>query len=97
MDAVNIAKLKPGAFVINTARGELIDHDAMLAALESGRLAGLALDAYNHEPPHDRRLVEHDRVIATSHIGGYTQESIDRAMNMAVDNLLEIIAKPCTA
>ncbi|MDD5199157.1 MAG: phosphoglycerate dehydrogenase [Terrimicrobiaceae bacterium] len=89
LDRAALAGLKNGILVINTARGGLIDADAMLEALESGHVAGLALDAFEQEPPDDRRLTGHPRVIATPHIGGYTPESIDRAMNVAVENLLK--------
>jgi len=90
-DAGAIGKLKPGALLINTARAGLIDADAVLEALNEGRVGGLGLDVFACEPPTDRRLVEHPNVIATPHIGGFTPESIDRAMAIAVDNLLEAL------
>lgn len=91
IDADAIAAMKPGVYVINTARHGLIDDDAALAALESGRIAGLALDVHAKEPPDDRRLASHPRVVATAHIGGFTSESVDRAMSAAVGNLLEAL------
>jgi len=73
---------------INTARYDVFDADAVLAVLDSGVLAGLALDAFDAEPPMDARLTKHPRAIVTPHVGGFTRESIDRAMTVAVDNLL---------
>jgi D-3-phosphoglycerate dehydrogenase len=89
--AAFLGRMKPGALLVNTARGELLDEDAVLEALEAGQLAGLGLDAYREEPPADRRLVKHERVVATAHAGGFTKESINRAVDGAVDNLLEAL------
>lgn len=88
LDAVTLSKLKHGVFLINMSRHEIFDADAVLAALDSGHIAGLALDVFDSEPPTDQRLARHPRVIATPHIGGFTRESIDRAMNVAVENLI---------
>jgi len=93
LDADAIARLKKGVLLINTARAGLIDEEALLQALDDGRVGGLGLDVFESEPPVDRRLAEHPKVIATPHIGGFTPESIDRAMHMAVDNLLEALGK----
>lgn len=91
LDAAAIAQLKPGVFLLNTARYDVFAPDVVLAALDSGHVAGLALDAFDTEPPTDQRLVRHPRVIATPHIGGFTRESIDRAMTVAVENLLDAL------
>lgn len=91
LDAAAIGRLKPGAILINTARSGLIDAEALLKALDDGQVGGLGLDVFASEPPEDRRLAEHPKVIATPHVGGFTPESIDRAMTIAVDNLLEAL------
>lgn len=94
-NADTLRTVKAGVMIVNTARFELIDRDAMLDALDRGQVAGLALDVFAEEPCRDTALLRHPRVLATSHIGGYTRESIDRAMNAAVENLLrELVRQP---
>jgi len=73
-----LARVKRGVRIVNAARGELIDEEALLAALEDGRVAGAALDVHAQEPPVDWRLVRHPRVVATPHIGAQTAEAQER-------------------
>ena len=73
-----LAKAKPGIRIVNAARGELIDEEALLGALESGRVAGAALDVHAQEPPTDWRLAKHPRVVATPHVGAATAEAQER-------------------
>ena len=89
LDGERVHRLKPDVYIINTARASLMDETAILEALQEGRIAGLALDVYDREPPDTGSLLTHDRVIATPHIGGYTTESVSRATLAAVENLLE--------
>jgi D-3-phosphoglycerate dehydrogenase len=72
------ARIKPGVRIVNAARGELIDDEALLAALESGRVGGAALDVHTQEPPVDWRLAKHPRVVATPHLGASTKEAQER-------------------
>lgn len=70
IDADALARLRPGAFVINTARGGLVDEDAALAALESGRLGGIGLDSFDPEPATPHPLYQHPRTVLTPHVMG---------------------------
>ena len=85
-----LARAKRGCYVVNTARGELIDEPALVEALDSGSVAGAALDVFSEEPPSDRRLVEHPRVLPTSHSAGGTNEAHARAADMVIDELLRV-------
>ncbi len=84
-------QVRPGAVLVNTARASLVDDDAVLAALEDGRLTAYAVDAFETEPPELTALLRHPRTIATPHLGAFTTASISRATAAAVDNLLEAL------
>ncbi|MBI3144073.1 MAG: hydroxyacid dehydrogenase [Pseudogulbenkiania sp.] len=68
-----IVRMKDGVFLLNCARGGLVDEEALLAALESGKVCGAALDVFAGEPPCDLRLARHPRVVCTPHLGASTQ------------------------
>lgn len=89
LGARELAALAPGAALVNTARAGLVEESALLAALEDGRPGCYATDVFDAEPPAPSALTAHPRVVMTSHIGGFTGASVDRAARMAVDNLME--------
>lgn len=88
VDSMFLSMMKLGASIINTARGELVDEDNLLQALNNGVVGAYATDVYIEEPPFSSQLFRHENVICTAHIGGYTAESVDRAMDDAVNNIL---------
>ena len=87
IDAVRIALMKPGASIINTARGELIDQEALIAALYSGKLAGAGLDVYPDEPNVDERLLKHPNVMTLPHIGSATAEGREASGEKVIANI----------
>ena len=94
--AAELASMRPGGVIINTARASLIDEAAFVAALDSGQLDVYASDVFAEEPPKSLQLAGHHGVIATSHIGAFTQESVDRATEMAVANLIDALGSDAT-
>ncbi len=89
VDAAFLAKMKPGAFLVNTARGELINEQALYQALAKGYLRGAALDCLGQEPPRpENPLLELPQVIVTPHAGAHTDEAVDAMGRMALQACL---------
>ncbi len=89
LDAAAFAKMKDGVRIVDAARGGIVDEEALLAALESGKVAAAALDVFTTEPPGLTPLVAHPHVIATPHIGAQTIEAQGRA---GLDIASEVVA-----
>jgi len=92
LNAERLALLKPTAFVINTARGALIDQDALADALEKGTLAGAGIDVFDPEPPTEAlRLLRAPNVVLSPHVGGVTRETLIRIALAAVQNTVRFL------
>ena len=91
IDADALAKMRPGARLINAARGELVDEDALLEALRSGHLAGAALDVFSAEP-YSGPLLELDSVVVTPHLAASTEEAQDRAGMIVAEQVAAALA-----
>ncbi|WP_324827291.1 2-hydroxyacid dehydrogenase [Qipengyuania zhejiangensis] len=87
IDGRRIALMKNGASLINTARGDLVEQEALILALESGQLAGAGLDVYPDEPRVDPRLIRHPNVMTLPHIGSATREGREESGMKVIANI----------
>lgn len=92
IDADAVAATKDGARIVNCARGELVDLDAVLAGLESGKLAGAALDVFPSEPFTEHPIFERGDVVVTPHLGASTAEAQDRAGVVTAEQVTEALS-----
>ena len=88
-----IAKMKPTAFIVNTARGRIIDSETLVEALKEGKIAGGGLDVFKKEPiDPDDPLLDLDNIVLTPHSAGQTPEVVDKGLNMAVENIADFLS-----
>ncbi len=83
----NLAKMKPGAFLINSARGDVIDNDALIEALKNGTIAGAGLDVFEGEPNLDKRFLELENAVLLPHLGSASTETRIAMGNRVLENL----------
>jgi D-3-phosphoglycerate dehydrogenase len=91
-NAARLARMKRGAFIVNTARGGIIDEPALHAALTSGHLAGAGLDVFDMEPtPVNNTLLQLDKVVTSPHMAGVTTESVAGMAMVTAENILSVL------
>ena len=93
INAERLELMKPSAYVVNTARGGLIDESALYTALKDGQIAGAGLDVFEPEPPVGSPLLELPNVIASPHAAGLSRESMHRMGYQAVENALAVLSE----
>ena len=87
INAQRIAMMKPDAYIINSSRGELIDENALIEALQAGRIGGAGLDVYTHEPAIDKRLFDIPNVVLLPHLGSATFEGREASGERVITNI----------
>ncbi len=87
-----IGRMKRGALLVNTSRGGIIDEDAAYEGLKDGHLGGLALDAFEAEPPKQSPLFQLENVVVTPHTGAHTKEATQNMADLAVENLIQVLS-----
>ena len=88
-----LSLMKPGSLLINTARGPIVNREALVEALNNGQIGGAGLDVYNQEPiPADDPLLQCEQVVLTPHNADQTPEGVDMLNGGAVDNVLAFLA-----
>jgi lactate dehydrogenase-like 2-hydroxyacid dehydrogenase len=92
IDAVALARMKPTAVLVNTARGGVVDTDALVGALREGGIAAAGLDVYEDEPHVDPRLRELENVVLTPHLGSAGDRTRSAMCRLAVRNVAEVLA-----
>ncbi len=80
--------MKESAFLINTARGGVVDEQALLKALDENKIAGAALDVFEKEPPIEWKLIKHPKVIATPHVSSSTSEAQVRVGDLTAEKVI---------
>ena len=83
--------MQPTAFLINTARGGIVNENALYDALKSGKIAGAAFDVLKDEPLKERRLLELDNFIVTPHISAFTREAIEKTEKLSAQNVVDVL------
>ncbi len=91
VDAAALARMKPTAYLVNTARGAVVDEAALVAALEAGTIAGAGLDVYEDEPHVHPGLLGRDDVVLLPHVGSATIETRTAMADLAADNVLAVL------
>ncbi len=91
LGAKQLASMKPGSFLINTARGPVVDEKALVQALREGKLAGAGLDVFEREPELEPGLADLDQVVIPPHLGSATKETRDAMAIRAANNILAVL------
>ncbi len=96
-DAERISRMKEGSYLINCARGGIVNEEALYDALQSGHLAGASADVLETEPPQERpKLYDCENFLVTTHIGGNSLECISATAKVAAENIIHVLEKqPC--
>jgi D-3-phosphoglycerate dehydrogenase len=91
ISARELAMMKPTSLLVNTSRGEVVDEEALIDAVNKGVIAGAALDVFKDEPPKDRRIAENPKILVTAHLAGLTKEAMYRTFIAAATQVVHAL------
>lgn len=86
-----LKKMPTSSYLINAARGEVVNQEALFKALKNGEISGAALDAFAEEPPEERGLLDLDNSLATPHMGAHTVEAMERMDEICAENIVKVL------
>mgnify|MGYP001626452504 FL=1 len=83
--------MKPDSYIVNVSRGEILDTESIVKAIKDKRLAAVAMDVFDQEPPENKDLLLNDKIICTPHIAAFSKEAFDKIDRICTKNVINVL------